>query len=186
MASAKVRKHHIGQLTGFQKPEYLSDYHESIVDPSEPFIFVNVAPGIENRIKDSFSYFNKLEVEAAADVANLFLQSRLFPQDIGIISPYDQQVGQLKTRLNNTEIEIKTVDGFQGREKEVIIISLVRANEEGNLGFLTDYRRLNVALTRAKRKLILIGNIKTLDKDPVYHRLLDQVKIVSPPENGIS
>ena len=103
---------------------------------------------------------------------------RLFPEDIGIISPYEQQVNQLKEKLGDTGIDIKTVDGFQGREKEVIVISFVRANESGQLGFLTDYRRLNVALTRAKRKLILIGNAPTLRNDAHYKKLLERVTIL--------
>ena len=74
-------------------------------------------------------------------------------KDIGIISPYADQVKLISER---TDIEVKTVDGFQGREKEIIIISTVRSNEYGQIGFLKDLRRLNVAITRAKRKLIII------------------------------
>ena len=90
-------------------------------------------------------------------------------EDIGIISPYADQV---KIIQENTPIEVKTVDGFQGREKEIIIISTVRSNDNGNIGFLSDLRRLNVAITRAKRKLIIIGNIDTLITNPTYERLI--------------
>ena len=96
---------------------------------------------------------------------------RLFPEDLGIISPYEQQVNMLKTRMMGSSVEIKTVDGFQGREKEIIILSLVRSNNSGNIGFLNDQRRLNVAITRAKRKLIIAGHAATMLRHELYSRL---------------
>ena len=89
--------------------------------------------------------------------------------DIGIISPYSDQV-KLISEL--TEVEVKTVDGFQGREKEIIIISTVRSNPNGEIGFLNDLRRLNVAITRAKRKLIIVGNKDTLNSNRTYKKLV--------------
>jgi superfamily I DNA and/or RNA helicase len=82
----------------------------------------------------------------------------------------------VKIIQDRTPVEVKTVDGFQGREKEIIIISTVRSNEDGNIGFLRDLRRLNVAITRAKRKLIIIGNINTLKINPTYARLIEFAK----------
>jgi len=97
---------------------------------------------------------------------------------MGIITPYAGQLRLIKHLLLKRELKVEanTVDGFQGREKEVIILSFVRANPKGEIGFLKDYRRLNVALTRAKRKLILIGCAKTLAYDNMYAKLIDYVK----------
>ena len=102
-------------------------------------------------------------------LADSYLNKGLCEDDIGIISPYADQV---KVIQENTAVEVKTVDGFQGREKEIIIISTVRSNNDGNIGFLRDLRRLNVAITRAKRKLIIIGNENTLKVDSTYKRLI--------------
>jgi superfamily I DNA and/or RNA helicase len=73
-------------------------------------------------------------------------------------------------------LEIKTVDGFQGREKEVVIVSFVRSNKSGEIGFLRDLRRLNVSITRAKRKLVLIGDSTTLESNGCYNRLIESAK----------
>jgi superfamily I DNA and/or RNA helicase len=78
----------------------------------------------------------------------------------------------VKIIQDRTPVEVKTVDGFQGREKEIIIISTVRSNEDGNIGFLRDLRRLNVAITRAKRKLIIVGNKNTLNYNNTYKKLI--------------
>ena len=95
-------------------------------------------------------------------------------EDIGVISPYMDQVEYLK---NLVPVEVKTVDGFQGREKEIIIISNVRSNRENTVGFLKDIRRLNVAITRSKRKLIIVGDSSTLKFDSTYNDLIDYCKV---------
>ncbi|MBR4396398.1 MAG: IGHMBP2 family helicase, partial [Methanobrevibacter sp.] len=127
----------------------------------------------EKHLKDSKSIINKIEAGIAIEIANDYLNIGLNEDEIGIISPYADQV---KIIQDKTPVEVKTVDGFQGREKEIIIISTVRSNENGNIGFLKDLRRLNVAITRAKRKLIIIGNKNTLKHDPTYSRLIDFVE----------
>ena len=130
----------------------------------------NVDDEGERHLKDSKSIINKLEADIAVQLANDYLNAGLEESDIGIISPYADQV---KIIQDKTPVEVKTVDGFQGREKEIIIISAVRSNDNGNIGFLSDLRRLNVAITRAKRKLIIIGNTNTLKANPTYLRLID-------------
>jgi superfamily I DNA and/or RNA helicase len=174
-ASPRVAGHHIGQLSGFQQPDHPAPALNLVADPAVALCFVDVPAGREEQIPGSFSYFNKAEAAVVSDVVATLLACRLFPMDIGIISPYDQQVNTLRAMVGEVGIEIKSVDGYQGREKEVIVISTVRANDEANLGFLTDLRRLNVALTRARRKLIIVGHQATLSTHPAYARLLHQI-----------
>ena len=111
-----------------------------------------------------------------------FLDERI---DVGLISPYRAQVQYLRGLIKRTPffkpfrhlISVNTVDGFQGQERDVIVISLVRSNDDGNIGFLRDLRRMNVAMTRARMKLIIIGSVETLTRHPFYRRLhasLDQ------------
>ncbi|MEE1335799.1 IGHMBP2 family helicase [Methanobrevibacter sp.] len=130
----------------------------------------DIADNRERHLKDSKSIVNEIEAEIAIRIADDYLNDGVSEEDIGIISPYADQV---KIIQENTPIEVKTVDGFQGREKEIIIISTVRSNNNGNIGFLSDLRRLNVAITRAKRKLIIIGNKDTLITNPTYERLIN-------------
>jgi len=119
------------------------------------------------------------------------------PGDIGVISPYAAQVAQIRrgrdVRLPQSSgdrrhgegsraaaaVEVSTVDGFQGREKEVIVISCVRSNDAGEVGFLSDYRRMNVAVTRAKRMCVLIGDSETMRRDDMLSSLVTQFE-----ENG--
>ena len=109
-----------------------------------------------------------------------FLDERL---DIGLISPYRAQVKYLRQLLNRlsffkpfrNSISVNTVDGFQGQERDIIIISLVRSNEEGDIGFLRDLRRMNVAMTRARMKLIIVGDSSTLCRHPFYRKLHDYI-----------
>ena len=105
-----------------------------------------------------------------------FLDERI---DVGLISPYKAQVQYLRQLIKReaffkpfrSAISINTVDGFQGQERDIILISLVRANEAGQIGFLNDLRRMNVAMTRARMKLIILGDVATLTHHPFYKRL---------------
>ena len=104
--------------------------------------------------------------------------------DVGIISPYKGQVQLLRRLLRKDRfwrpfrglVTVNTVDGFQGQERDVIVISLVRSNEQGDIGFLRDLRRMNVAITRARMKLILIGDRSTLCRTPFFRRLAEYVE----------
>ena len=133
------------------------------------------------------SRINTSEAELTLDTLQQYFErigkQRLLDEriDVGIISPYRAQVQLLRRMLMKREyfkpfrrlITVNTVDGFQGQERDVIVVSLVRSNDEGQIGFLRDLRRMNVAMTRARMKLIIIGNALTLTHHPFYRRLWD-------------
>ncbi|MFA6089111.1 MAG: IGHMBP2 family helicase [Candidatus Woesearchaeota archaeon] len=141
-----------------------------------PIVFVNI-DSKEQKYQDQSSYFNEKEIEKIFDIVTKYPKEKITGNDIGIISPYLEQVKKLNEKFIG--FEIKTVDGFQGREKNIIILSLVRSNNNGELGFLKDYRRLNVAITRARKQLIIVGNKDTLIKDEKYKRLIEYIEQIS-------
>src|SRR5690606_25862771 len=99
------------------------------------------------------------------------VEAGLQPREVGVIAPYSAQVGLLSSELSDLVeqgLEIDSVDGFQGREKQVIVVSCVRSNPNGEVGFVSDPRRMNVAVTRAKRKLYVVGDSATLSSDPLW------------------
>ncbi|OLY77652.1 DNA polymerase alpha-associated DNA helicase A [Smittium mucronatum] len=115
---------------------------------------------------DTRSKFNNGEVKLVLDHLNKLTAAGIRCQDIAIISPYNKQVNTIKKKVNYTfkSVEVGSVDSFQGREKEAVIMSLVRSNHEGQVGFLNDFRRINVGMTRAKKHLCVIANSSTLSK----------------------
>jgi len=154
-------------------PESVDEDREDV----KPFLFIDTCDELEERVrKGSTSRENPGEAKLVKDVAERLLNRGIKPEDIAVISPYDDQVAQIKRMLRVEGLEIKTVDGFQGREKEVVIVSFVRSNKSGTIGFLKDLRRLNVSITRAKRKLVLIGDSNTLESEGCYRRLVALAK----------
>ncbi|MFW6190179.1 MAG: ATP-binding protein, partial [Candidatus Bipolaricaulota bacterium] len=147
------------------------------LNPEEPVVFLDTGEteGEERQRPGSNSRENETEARLVSLLVTPLLE-KLDPREIGIISPYDDQVDLLNSQIGKENLEIKTVDGFQGREKEVIIISFVRSNPENQLGFLTDVRRLNVSLTRARRKLIMVGDSGTLASHRTYNNLMEYVR----------
>ncbi|ADL13588.1 IGHMBP2 family helicase [Acetohalobium arabaticum] len=129
----------------------------------------------ERSKSDSTSVENPIEADLVIEIAEVAKQLDFAEEDIAVIAPYKDQVELIDDKLDLQGVEVNTVDGFQGREKEVIILSFVRSNEYGNIGFLRDLRRLNVSLTRAKRKLIMIGDASTITSNEVYERLIEYV-----------
>jgi superfamily I DNA and/or RNA helicase len=140
----------------------------------QPVVWIDTAGrGFEEETPaDSESKLNAGEAELAAGQVRALLK-KLPAQAIALISPYDAQVQKLRQLLADVpDLEIDTVDGFQGREKEAVVVSLVRSNSEGDLGFVADIRRINVALTRARKKLIVIGDSATVARHPFHAGLV--------------
>uniref|UniRef100_A0AAG5D4A6 DNA helicase n=1 Tax=Anopheles atroparvus TaxID=41427 RepID=A0AAG5D4A6_ANOAO len=148
-------------------------------------MFFLVTQGQEEIAGSGTSYLNRTEASNVEKITTRFLKAGIKPEQIGIITPYEgqraylvqymQYQGSLHSKLYQ-EIEIASVDAFQGREKDIIIMSCVRANEHQGIGFLNDPRRLNVALTRAKYGIIIVGNPKVLAKQELWNHLLNFYK----------
>eukprot|EP00899_Mesostigma_viride_P002454 jgi/Mesvir1/12209/Mv00438-RA.1 len=148
--------------------------------PPTAFAFINVHMGGEEREVTSGSFFNRLEEVVVRGLVHKVVQSgvsRRRSLSIGVISPYKAQVLRIETELSAVEVvDVHTVDGFQGQERDIIIISAVRANTSGDVGFLSDFRRLNVAITRAKHMCIVLGNVDTLRHDATWRRLIEHAR----------
>ena len=150
----------------------------------------------EQFVGESFGRINKAEAELTlltlAEYLTKIGKQRVIDEriDVGIISPYRAQVQYLKRLIKKYEffkpyrrlISVNTVDGFQGQERDVILISLVRSNDEGQIGFLKDLRRMNVAMTRARMKLIILGNKDTMTQHPFYKKLWEYVEAINNNE----
>jgi len=126
----------------------------------------------ENEAVEGESKSNEGEAEIVTVHLEELIKAGLKPLDIGIITPYNAQVDLLRKKLKDKykDLEIGSVDGFQGREKEAIIISMVRSNTRGDVGFLKDDRRTNVAITRAKRHIAIIADSETISAHPFLQR----------------
>uniref|UniRef100_A0AAQ6ISB4 Upf1 domain-containing protein n=1 Tax=Anabas testudineus TaxID=64144 RepID=A0AAQ6ISB4_ANATE len=165
--------------------------------PDKPMFFY-VTQGQEEIASSGTSYLNRTEAANVEKITTRLLKAGAKPDQIGIITPYEGQrsylvqymqfSGSLHTKLYQ-QVEIASVDAFQGREKDFIILSCVRANEHQGIGFLNDPRRLNVALTRAKYGVIIVGNPKALSKQPLWNNLLNNYKeqkvLVEGPLNNL-
>jgi len=172
IADESVAKHVASELPG-AAPSDLT---------SRPVTFVDTAgAGFDEAWNDMLeSRENKGEAELAVKLLYELLGSGIKPKDVAILTPYTAQAKMLKTMVREPGLEIGSVDGFQGREKEAIILSLVRSSEAGQIGFLSDMRRLNVAITRARRCLIVVGDSATIGRHPVYARFVAHAeKLVS-------
>lgn len=166
--------------------------HRGILDWDTPISWVDTSEMDfkEEFVGETFGRINKAEADLLLEHLLAYIDRigsrRIIDEriDFGIISPYKAQVQYLRSKVKSTTafrpfrslISINTVDGFQGQERDVILISLVRANEQGEIGFLRDLRRMNVAITRARMKLIIFGDAQTLGHHPFYKKLQNSLK----------
>ena len=143
-----------------------------------PLLFLDTAgkgfedepePGGESRL-------NEGEAELLAARARELLRGGLSPSELALIAPYSAQAAALRRRIPDPAVEIDTVDAFQGREKDAVLISLTRSNRQGDVGFLADLRRMNVAITRARRHLFVVGDSATLGGERFYARFIEEAE----------
>ncbi|CAL0314338.1 unnamed protein product [Lupinus luteus] len=165
--------------------------------PNRPMLFY-VQMGQEEISASGTSYLNRTEAANVEKIVTTFLKSGVVPSQIGVITPYEGQRAYIVNHMSRNgslrqqlykEIEVASVDSFQGREKDYIILSCVRSNEHQGIGFLNDPRRLNVALTRARYGIVILGNPKVLSKQPLWNGLLTHYKehecLVEGPLNNL-
>ncbi|MBR6181782.1 MAG: AAA family ATPase [Prevotella sp.] len=163
-----------------------------ILDYDHPMMWVDTT-GLDCReefVGETFGRINKAEAALTLETLENYFKKigkeRILEEriDVGVISPYRAQVQHLRRMVGKKAffkpfrhlISINTVDGFQGQERDIILISLVRANDEGQIGFLRDLRRMNVAITRARMKLIILGDSATLTRHPFYKKLYHHIQ----------
>ena len=169
--------------------------YRGILDYDTPMVWVNTEnmDCLEEFVGETFGRINKTEATLTIEQLQTYItrigKHRILEEhiDFGLISPYKAQVQYLRQLIRRDPffkpfhhlISVNTVDGFQGQERDVIVISLVRANDEGQIGFLNDLRRMNVAITRARMKLIILGNAATLTRHPFYKKLYNYINETS-------
>lgn len=165
IADETVRKHTADELPGVLASDLTS----------KPLIYVDTAgTGFDESWNDLLeSRENAGEAKLALKLLEQLLEAKMDPRQIALLTPYVAQVKLLKSLCKIPGVEIGSVDGFQGREKEATIVSLVRSNTDAEVGFLSDTRRMNVALTRARRLLIVVGDSATIGQHPFYSKFLD-------------
>lgn len=161
-----------------------ADYSDSpwlagVLEPDNPVCFLNTDKVPAPEQVENGGVSNVTEARLIVFLTSTFIKAGCSPSDIGVIAPYRQQlriISDLLARSSVGMVEVNTVDKYQGRDKSLILVSFVRSNEDGTLGeLLKDWRRLNVALTRAKHKLILLGSVSSLKRFPPLGTLFDHL-----------
>ncbi len=160
-------------VVNHQLTELLDPENAGYVGPPIEFWDTAGADWEEELEEDGASKLNRKEAAWVVDQVELLRDAGVRDDEIAVIAPYAAQVRYLRNRIRSRDLEVDTVDGFQGREKEAIIITLTRSNTEGEIGFLADTRRTNVALTRARRWLRVVGDSSTLGVNDFYGDMLE-------------
>lgn len=177
VADQSVQHHLLKDLANIDKRKNLEEIDDENLSECPLFLIDTTGYDMpESTFDDESSRANEGEIVLVqTHVKELVENYGVSIDQIGVITPYNMQVQMLRQKLLPIypTLEIKSVDGFQGREKEVIIISMVRSNLHGEVGFLSDSRRINVAITRARRHLCIICNVQTVSHDPFIKRLID-------------
>lgn len=169
-AHDSVREHVLCGLEDVQENDWTS----------QPLTFIDTAGANYDESQDARgeSKANEREAQVVVKLVQRLLDSGLSHKQVAVISPYSAQVRLLRSELRVLGVDVDTVDGFQGQEREAIIVSLVRSNDRGEIGFLGDTRRMNVAMTRARRALFLVGDSATVGHHEFYGRCLEGVEIL--------
>jgi predicted DNA helicase len=168
IADETVRDHRLAGLNDVQENEWTA----AVVE-----FFDTAGASFDEQLEpDGDSRWNVKEAQVVRRCVEGLLEAGVAAGDVGVIAPYAAQVRHLREMMPIPGLEVDTVDGFQGREKEAIVVSLVRSNSQGEIGFLSDVRRMNVALTRARRKLAVVGDSATIASHPFYQRWLEYVE----------
>jgi predicted DNA helicase len=169
-ADSSVGGHRLCELPGVQS--------DALTEAPVEFIDTAGAGYDEQLEPEGESRFNPEEAAVVGRRVRALLERGIPATEVAVITPYAAQVRRLREALAIAGLEIDSVDGFQGREKEAVVVSLVRSNRENDIGFLADVRRMNVALTRARRKLIVVGDSATLGAHPFYQRLFSYFEVI--------
>ncbi|WAR00145.1 SMBP2-like protein [Mya arenaria] len=172
VAHPSVSEHLLRDMDGVEENE----------TTSSPLLFIDTAgcdlPELD--LPEEISKGNEGEADIVKLHVEKLIESGLKQEDIAVIAPYNLQVELVRLRLGEKYpgVEVKSVDGFQGREKEAVVISLVRSNPKGEVGFLSEKRRINVAVTRARRHLAVVGDSMTVSSDPFLKTLVEYMTTV--------
>jgi superfamily I DNA and/or RNA helicase len=165
VADPSVRSHRLCDLPGVDEIPLTRDPME-LIDTAGAELGEELEPDGESKL-------NVGEADLMVRLVDELIEAGVRADQIAIIAPYAAQVRLLRNKIGDRELEVGTVDGFQGREKDAVLLTMVRSNDCGEIGFLADTRRTNVAMTRARRKLIVVGDSATLGGNKFYAAMLD-------------
>ncbi|MFW6377773.1 MAG: AAA domain-containing protein [Bacillota bacterium] len=151
----------------------------SLLDTKQDYVFLDTSSyqSEERKVEGLKDYYNRFEADIVEEAVELFINIGYEPEEIGVISPFNYQLIEIKKRLVNYDIKVETPYNFQGDERRIILVSTVRSNETGYLGRLRSIEELYITLTRSLERTIIVGNLPTLKNNQLYRRLLDNIDV---------